>query len=333
MKIFITGVTGFLGRHLALRMLKLGHEVAGNDNYIGSAKSNLLKEIDFYEIDCLDLEEMTKATKGSDIVYHAAAMAHEGLSVFAPYYITNNIFQASVSTFTAAIRNNVKRIVFCSSMARYGKQNPPFHEGMAPNPVDPYAIAKVAAENCLKILAEVNKFEYNIAVPHNIVGPYQKYDDPFRNVMSIFINRNLMGKPAIIYGDGSQKRCFSYIDDVIECMEQLALNDKINSEIVNVGPDEEEISVLELAKMCANVTGYNGEPIFLKDRPQEVKVATCSSDKARKLFNYKTKTTLRESIIKTKEYIIENGVKDFVYHIPLEIINDKTPETWVKKLI
>ena len=87
MKIFITGVTGFLGRHLALRMLKLGHEVAGNDNYIGSAKSNLLKEIDFYEIDCLDLEEMTKATKGSDIVYHAPAMAHEGLSVFAPYYM------------------------------------------------------------------------------------------------------------------------------------------------------------------------------------------------------------------------------------------------------
>ena len=180
------------------------------------------------------------------------------------FYITNNIFQASISTFTAAVRNNVKKIVFCSSMARYGNQSPPFHEDMTPKPVDPYAIAKVAAENCLKILAEVNKFEYNIAVPHNIVGPYQKYDDPFRNVMSIFINRNLMGKPAIIYGDGSQKRCFSYIDDVIECMEQLALNDDIKSEIVNVGPDEEAVSVLELAKMCANVTVTMENQSFLK---------------------------------------------------------------------
>ena len=151
--------------------------------------------------------------------------------------------------------------------------------------------------------------------------------------MSIFINRNLMGKPAIIYGDGSQKRCFSYIDDVIECMEQLALNDKINSEIVNVGPDEEEISVLELAKMCANVTGYNGEPIFLKDRPQEVKVATCSSDKARKLLNYETKVSLSDGVKKTYDYIKKRGPKDFNYRLTIEIDNDLTPSTWKNKEI
>ena len=333
MKIYITGIAGFLGSHLAKRLIDLGHEVSGNDSMIQGDLENLPKNINFHKTDCCNFDEMSKNLKNTDIVYHCAATAHEGLSVFSPNFITKNIYQASISVITACIVNKVKKFVFCSSMARYGFQKSPFTEDMTPKPVDPYGIAKVAVEDTLKLLCEVHTMDYNIAVPHNIVGPNQKYDDPFRNVMSIFINRNLMGKPAIIYGDGSQKRCFSYIDDVIECMEQLALNDKINSEIVNVGPDEEEISVLELAKMCANVTGYNGEPIFLKDRPQEVKVATCSSDKARKLFNYQTKTTLRESIIKTKEYIIENGVKDFVYHIPLEIINDKTPETWVKKLI
>ena len=94
-------------------------------------------------------------------------------------------------------------------MARYGNQKAPFTEEMTPKPEDPYGIAKVAAEDTLKLLSEVHGLNYNIAVPHNIVGPNQKYDDPYRNVMSIFINRNLQGKPSIIYGDGMQQRCFS----------------------------------------------------------------------------------------------------------------------------
>lgn len=111
MKIFITGVTGFLGRSLALRMLELGHTVYGNDNFVGSDK-NLIKDINFFETDCLDFDGMVKATHGCEILYHAAATAHEGLSVFSPNFITKNIFQASVSTFTAAIKNNFKKIVF-----------------------------------------------------------------------------------------------------------------------------------------------------------------------------------------------------------------------------
>ena len=127
---------------------------------------------------------------------------------------------------------------------------------MKPEPVDPYGIAKVAGEETLKVLANLNNMEWNIAVPHNIIGPYQKYDDPFRNVLSIFINRNLQNKPSIIYGDGNQIRCFSYIDDVIYCLEKLALDKKINKEIVNIGPDEEMITINEIAKIVSNVTGF-----------------------------------------------------------------------------
>ena len=94
----------------------------------------------------------------------------------------------SVSTFTAAIRNKVKRIVFCSSMARYGDIKTPFKESDVCNPVDPYGVTKLAAENILKILCETHNLEYNIAIPHNIIGPKQKYDDPFRNVASIMTN-------------------------------------------------------------------------------------------------------------------------------------------------
>ncbi len=333
MKIFITGVAGFLGSHLAKRMIELGHSVSGNDNLIGGEKINLDKKIQFFETDCNDLDGMSKIIKDNEIVYHCAATAHEGLSVFSPNVITKNIFQASVSTITASIQNNVRRFIYCSSMARYGNQNTPFNENMDPKPEDPYGVAKVAGENILKLLSDLNGMEWNIAVPHNIIGPNQKYDDPFRNVLSIFINRNLQNNPAIIYGDGNQKRCFSYIDDVIFCLEKLALDTSINKEIINIGPDEEEVTINDIAKMVANETGFNGEPIHLEDRPKEVKFATCSANKSRKLLNYETKTSLKDAIKKTAEFIKNNGVKKFKYYLPVEIVNKKTPETWVKKLI
>ncbi len=333
MKIYITGIAGFLGSHLAKRLISLGHDVSGNDSMIQGEIENLPKNIDFHKIDCCNFDEMSKKLKGVDIIYHCAATAHEGLSVFSPNFITKNIYQASISVITASIINKVTRFVFCSSMARYGNQKTPYKEDMTPKPEDPYGIAKVAAEQTLKSLSEVHSMEYNIAVPHNIVGPNQKYDDPFRNVMSIFINRNLQNKPSIIYGDGKQKRCFSYIDDVIFCLEKLALEKKINKEIINIGPDEETITINELAKLVANETGYNGQPIYVPDRPQEVKEASCSSNKARKLLNYKTKTSLKDSIKLTADYIRNKGVKNFDYNLPVEIKTDKTPKTWTNKII
>jgi len=296
-------------------------------------KENLPKNINFHMTDCSNYEEMVKNLKGYDIVYHCAATAHEGLSVFSPNFITKNIYQASVSVVTASIVNKVKKFIFCSSMARYGNQKGPFTEDMKTEPVDPYGIAKVASENTLKLLSEVHGMNYNIAVPHNIVGPNQRYDDPFRNVMSIFINRNLQSKPSIIYGDGLQKRCFSYIDDVIYCLEKLALDDRISKQIINIGPDEETITVLELAKLIANETGFNGNPVFVNDRPKEVKEAICSANKARKILGYKTKTSLKESIKLTTDFIKKRGVKPFNYNLPIEIKSKITPETWTKKII
>ena len=152
-KVFITGITGFLGSHLAKKMFEAGWFVAGNDSLIGSDRSNLHKFVEFYEIDCCDLSGMQKAMVDSDLVFHCAATAHEGLSVFSPSFITKNNYEASVSTFTAAINCGVKRIVFCSSMARYGDQPTPFTEDMRPKPVDPYGIAKFAAEETLKVYA------------------------------------------------------------------------------------------------------------------------------------------------------------------------------------
>ena len=332
-KILITGVAGFLGSHLADKLIELGHKVIGVDNMIGGYEDNIPKLVEFHKIDCCDLNKVKEITKDVDVVYHCAATAHEGLSVFSPYEISKNNYLASISVFTAAISAKVKRIIFCSSMARYGDLKTPFTEDMLPKPVDPYAISKVAAEDVLKNLCELNNIEWVIAVPHNIIGPRQRYDDPFRNVVSIMLNRMLQNKAPIIYGDGNQKRCFSYIDDCLKCLLPMMDQKNLNKEIINIGPDEEFVTINKIAEICSNITGFNNKPIYKKDRPREVKHALCSSDKARNLLNYKTTTLLQTGIEKTYEYIKKRGVRDFNYHLALEIINDLTPEVWYKKKI
>tara|TARA_A100001015_G_scaffold64733_1_gene71505 strand:+ start:1304 stop:2320 length:1017 start_codon:yes stop_codon:yes gene_type:complete len=332
-KILVTGVAGFLGSHLSEQLSGLGHKVVGIDNMIGGYKDNIPKGVEFHNIDCCNFEKIKEIMKGVQIVYHCAATAHEGLSVFSPYEITKNNYLASVSIFSAAVNEKVQRIIFCSSMARYGSQKYPFTEIMKPKPVDPYAISKVAAEQVLINLCELNKIEWVIAVPHNIIGPRQKYDDPFRNVVSIMINRMMQGKAPIIYGDGEQTRCFSYIDDCLSCLIPMLDEKKLNKQIINIGPDEEFVTINKVAELCSNVTGINLPPIYKKDRPQEVKHAICSADKARQLLNYKTKVSLKEGIQKTFDYIKKRGVKPFEYHINLEINNDLTPDTWKKKEI
>jgi UDP-glucose 4-epimerase len=201
MHVFITGVAGFLGSHLAEHFLKKNYTVSGNDTFLGGDIENInhLSKLNFYKAKCEDLDTMTKIMKGVDVICHAAAYAHEGLSSISPKLICENNVVGSVSVFTAGIRNKVKRIVYCSSMARYGNLKVPFLESDIPEPVDPYGISKLASEKILINLSKTFNFEYNIAIPHNIVGPKQKYDDPYRNVVSIMTNLMLQNKRPYIY--------------------------------------------------------------------------------------------------------------------------------------
>lgn len=332
MHIFITGVAGFLGSNLADYYINKGFKVSGNDNLVGGDEDNINKKVNFYRGECEDLEFMTKCMKDADVVCHTAAYAHEGLSNISPTLICNSNVTGSVAIFTAAIRNKIKRIVYCSSMARYGNIKMPFNEDDVPNPIDPYGVSKLAAEKILKILCETHNVEYNIAVPHNIIGPKQKYDDPFRNVASIMTNLMLQNRKPIIYGDGSQKRCFSDVEDCIYCLDKLLLDPKIKSQIVNIGPDENVITIKQLFEIISNKLKFNENPIYFKDRPNEVKYASCSSNKARKLLNYSTSVTLEDSLDKVIAFIKEKGTKDFKYGYKLEINNENTPETWKNKI-
>jgi UDP-glucose 4-epimerase len=332
-RIFITGAAGFLGSHLAEAMLGARDEVAGCDNLIGGYRDNVPAGIEFHRADCTDLKAMRRLTKGADVVYHCAAYPYEGLSVFSPSIVNNSIYQATSTVLSAFIQNKGKRFIFTSSMARYGTNQTPFTEDMPPRPQDPYALSKVASEDLVKMMARIFGFEYVIAVPHNIIGPRQKYDDPFRNVAAIFINRMLQGKQPIIYGAGEQKRCFSFIQDCIAPLKKLVENKLVRNEVINIGPDEEFVTINELAGIVAESLGFDLKPIYLPERPQEVKEANCSSDKARRLLGYKTSHTLKKGLQEMIDWIKARGAKPFDYYLDVEIVNDLTPKSWKNKLM
>jgi len=330
-RIFISGAAGFLASHLSEALLEMGHEIIGADNLIGGYKDNVPKDVEFYEMDCSN-PKVIDLIKDCDIIYHTASTAYEGLSVFSPYLINQNNYMTTIQLINAAVVNNVERFVYTSSMARYGTNKVPFVESMLPKPQDPYAISKYASEMHIELMSEVHNFDFVIGVPHNIIGPRQKYDDPYRNVASIMINLMLQGRQPFIYGDGTQKRCFSFVSDTLDCLLKLGFQDNVVSEVINIGPDEEFITIKELAETIADLLDFELDPIYMPGRPQEVHFANCSADKARRLLGYKTSTTLREGLQQMIDWIKVRGLKPFVYHLDIELLTEKTPKTWSEKL-
>jgi UDP-glucose 4-epimerase len=334
MRILITGVAGFMGSHIADSMIEAGHEVLGIDNLMGGYESNIPRDVKFIKGDLRDLNFISPSFKDVDIVIHSACTAYEGLSVFSPSLVSENTYQITANVLSSSINNKVKKFIFLSSMARYGTQlSLPFTEEMTPAPQDPYGIAKYASELLIRNLCELNNISFVILVPHNIIGPRQKYDDPFRNVASIMVNRILQGKQPIIYGSGEQKRCFSFMSDVVNPIKKIVQTNVVDGEILNIGPDSEFISINNLAQVIAGIMKFDLNPIYVLGRPQEVEFANCSADKARRLLNYNPTISLEAGLIELINWISSLGARKFNYRLPIEIDNELTPKTWTEKLI
>jgi len=330
MRILITGAAGFMGSHLFDYLLDFGHDVVGVDNYsLGTYKHPRIKNIDL-----LDKDRIKKLVDyfQPEIVYHLAAWAHEGLSQFSPIRITENNYNAYLNVLVPCINNGVKRVVCCSSMSVYGNQKPPFDEGMERKPADIYAVAKTSMEEATEILSKVHGFEYVILRPHNVYGERQNINDPYRNVVGIFMNRALKGLPPIIYGDGEQTRAFSYIDDITPCI-AVAGFEPVSGEIINIGPSK-SYSINKLAREISTMFELSEAPIHVKDRPLEVKHAHCTSEKAERLLGFRDCTPLNLGLMFMYSWALEEDDLNFKYlEQGLEIENNKTPITWTQKLM
>ena len=336
MKVFITGISGLLGSTMARYLIMQGDRVVGIDNMIGGVEGNVPDhpKCTYHRGDILDTELMKEIMAGCDVVFHTASLPYEGLSVFSPTVTATSIVSGTISTAIAALHNKIRLFINCSSMARYGDQIPPFTEDMPTKPVDPYGLAKVQAEEHLQMLSEIHGLNYVTVVPHNVIGVGQRYYDPFRNVVGIMINRAAQGKNLIIYGDGEQKRSFSDVRDCIVAVERImkSFRTDLPGQVYNIGPDDNEISIKQLATLVTQLSEIYLQFDHYPDRPREVKDAYCSSDKIRKEFNYNPTTEAKQTIKDMVDWI-KPITREFEYHLPVELITDQTPKTWTDKLI
>lgn len=332
MKALITGIAGFVGSHLARECQRWGWQVTGIDSMIGGDARNVPKGVIWRQTDCAHSSTWEDLIRDTDVVFHCAATAYEGLSVFSPELVYENTLMASVSVARASVAANVRRLVFCSSMSRYGSQPTPYTEDMPVRPQDPYACAKVGAEEAIRSICGLHGVEYVIAVPHNIYGPGQRYWDPFRNVAAIMVNRVLLGRPPVIYGDGSQRRCLSYISDVIDPLMALATRD-VAGEVFNIGPDDPGVTITTLARLVLKATESSLEPVHFPPRPAEVHTATCSAAKARRVLGYRPEVPLEDGLAHLVEWVQAMGPRPFDYHLPIELPGPCVPRTWADQLM
>jgi UDP-glucose 4-epimerase len=317
MSVLVTGAAGLLGSHFCDYLLSCGHSVVAIDNLSGGYRENIPDGVKFYKADLCDHSAVDSIVRDNNIsyIYHFAAYAAVGLSPFIRRFNYNNNIIASVNLINAAIKYDVKKFIFASSMDVYGAQEPPFYEHMVPNPTDPYGIAKYAIEMDLRNARDQFGLNYTIIRPHNVIGPRQNIWDRYRNVAGIWIRKAMMGEPLTIYGNGHQRRAFSDVKYYMAPFCELMHNPKTDCEIINIGADR-DVTINELADVVTDVahmkTGVRPTRVHLEPR-DEVPLMWCNHDKAKDILGFNDKTDLYSLIEETWDWAIQITPKEIKY--------------------
>ncbi len=335
MRSIVTGVAGFIGSHVAERLIGAGGEVLGIDDLSGGMAENVPDGVRLEQRECGqpldDLFDRFRPTA----VFHLAAYAAEGLSHHVPVFNYQNNVVATANVLSAAYRCGAEHFVFTSSIAAYGHPggDQPLRESDPCQPCDPYGAAKLACEHHIRAFHEYyGGPSYTIFRPHNVFGPRQNVSDPYRNVVGIFIRCALTGSPLPVFGDGSQTRSFSYINEVADSIALSATTASARNETFNVGGDE-SMSVLELAKLAGECVGKESKIDHLPPR-QEVAHAHATHDKARSAFPqaYREAKSIGEGLKETIEYVRSRPIPAPTECPSAIEISDKLPPAWKKRL-
>jgi UDP-glucose 4-epimerase len=327
-QVLVTGAGGFIGSHVCRYLLQQGHRVVGLDDLSGGFRDYIPAGAKFVEGSVTDalLVKQLFAEHKFEYVFHLAAYAAEGLSHFIKHFNYTNNLLGSVNLINASVNHGVKCFVFTSSIAVYGRNQLPMTEDAVPQPEDPYGIAKYAVELDLKESHEMFGLNYVIFRPHNVYGEFQNIGDRYRNVIGIFMNQIMQGQPMTIFGDGTQTRAFSHIDDVAPVIAASVARLKSYNQVFNVGADK-PYSVNELATVVARAMGAKSQIKHFEAR-NEVVHAYSAHEKVRKYFGDLIKNVpLEEGVVKMAAWAKKAGARQGKPFGGIEV-RKNLPKSW-----
>jgi UDP-glucose 4-epimerase len=307
----VTGVAGFIGRSIAAALLKRGETVRGIDNFITGKRANLagLEAMEFIEGDLADPAACAKACAGVEIAFHEAALASVPRSVADPVGTNVACVDATLNLLVAARAAGVRRVVYAGSSSAYGESpTQPKHEQMLPNPISPYAVAKLAGEHYMRVFARVYGLETVVLRYFNVFGPYQDPTSHYSGVLAIFCRKMLAGEQPTIYGDGEQSRDFTYIDNVVHAnlLAAAVPAEKVAGQMMNTATGT-RITLNETFEILCELTGYKGKPAYAEGRAGDIRDSLADISLAEDLLGYKPIVDFREGLRRTVEWYRSGG--------------------------
>jgi nucleoside-diphosphate-sugar epimerase len=302
----ITGIGGFIGSSLARALLATNEQVRGVDNFATGKCENLqeiLPRIDFHEADILDLDAMHKACAGIDFVLHQAAIPSVPKSVLDPVGSNRANVDGTVNVLVAARDAKVKRVVYAASSSAYGDTPTlPKHEAMTPDPISPYAVAKLASERYMISFFRCYGLETVSLRYFNIFGPHQDPSSQYSGVLAKFITQMLRGEQPSIYGDGEQSRDFTYIDNAVEAnLLACHADSQAAGKVFNIATGR-RVTLNETFQLLRGMTSYKGQPNYGPERGGDIKHSLADISQAEKYLGYKPKVDFEAGLLKTVEW-------------------------------
>lgn len=305
-KYLVTGAAGFIGRSIAAALVARGDSVRGIDNFSTGKRANLagLEAMEFLEGDLSDPSTCARACQGVEIIFHEAALPSVPRSVANPLETNLHCVTATLNLLTAARDQGVRRVVYAGSSSVYGDTPTlPKHEAMAPDPISPYAVAKLTGEYYMKSFTRVYGLETVTLRYFNVFGPYQDPTSHYSGVLAIFSRKLLAGEQPTIYGDGEQSRDFTYIDNVVHAnlLAAAAPAEKASGKVMNAATGN-RITLNEVFRLMSEITGYSGKAAYGPERAGDIRDSLADIRAAEQLIGYRPQVDLREGLRRTLDW-------------------------------
>lgn len=310
-RILITGAAGFIGSSLARHFVAAGHDVVGVDNLLTGRVENLngvRSQMAFHKADIRDQDAMRKLCERVDVIFHQAALPSVPKSVLDPMSSHLNNVEGTFKLLLAARDAGVRRVVYAASSSAYGESPTlPKHEAMPTAPISPYAVQKLAGEHYMQSFSRVYGMETVCLRYFNVFGPYQAADSPYSGVLAKFITGMLTGVTPSIYGDGSQSRDFTYIDNVVRAnaLAATAPAARVSGNVYNVACGEQH-SLLDTYDTLADIIGFEQRPVFASSRNGDIQHSLADITRARRDLGYEPKVGFREGLHRTIAWYAAN---------------------------